>query len=139
MSVGASRIEGRGEGLVVRRVLIIDDDVDWSEAAVLSLEENGIQAHAVHTADDALKVLSRERYDAAVVDVLMPDRWGVDLVRELRQTFGDSLPIIIATGALAADGISAGLLAGADDELFKVDAKAELIPKLRRLWESRLH
>lgn len=133
-SVGSTR-----ERLAGARVLIIDDDVDWSEAAILALEDHGIHAEAVHTADEGLERLSRVNYDAAIVDVLMPDRWGVDLVRELRQTYGDSLPIIIATGALAADGVCAGLLAGADDELFKVDAKAELVPKLRRLWESRLH
>lgn len=139
MSTDANTIREARERLVGVRVLIIDDDIDWSETVVLALEDSGIRAEAVHTADAALVRLSREHFDAAIVDVLMPDRWGVDLVRELRQTYGDSLPIIIATGALAADGVCAGLLAGADDELFKVDAKAELVPKLRRLWESRLH
>lgn len=122
--------EGQGA-----RVLIVDDDVDWAEAVVLALEDEGIEALAVHSASEALRLLQGEIFHAAVIDVLMPDRWGVELVFELRQTVGDSLPIIVATGALSADGVAAGLLAGADDELFKVDARAELLPKLRRLWK----
>lgn len=129
----------RDDRLQPPRVIIIDDDADWCEAMSLVLETSGIGAVAVTDADAALARLARERFDAAIVDVHMPDRWGVDVVRELRAVHGESLPIVIATGALSADGVCAGLLAGADDEFFKCDPDDEIVLKLRRLWTDRLH
>jgi DNA-binding response OmpR family regulator len=121
------------------RVLIVDDDRDWCEAAQLVLESEGIHADAVHSGDAAIDVLENMRYDAAIVDVQMPDRWGVDVVRELRESHGTQMPIIIATAAPAASGVCAGLLAGADDEFFKCDSNRDMVSKLRRIWRERAH
>ena len=121
------------------RVLIVDDDKDWCEAAALALENEGIHADSVHNGDDAIDRLSRSRYDAAIVDVHMPGRWGVDVVRELRESHGIQLPIIIATAAPQAAGVCAGLMAGADEEFFKCDSNQDIVNKLRRLWRARAH
>lgn len=121
------------------RVLIVDDDRDWCEAAQLLLEEEGIHADAVHSGDAAIDVMETTRYDAAIVDVQMPGRWGVDVVRELRESHGAMLPIIIATAAPAATGVCAGILAGADDEFFKSDPQRDMVSKLRRIWRERAH
>jgi two-component system OmpR family response regulator len=121
------------------RVLIVDDDRDWCEAAQLVLEGEGIGADAVHSGDAAVSLLGRSSYDAAIVDVQMPGRWGVDIVRELRETLGPQLPIIIATAMPAAAGVCAGILAGADDEFFKCDPNQDIVVKLRRLWRERAH
>jgi DNA-binding response OmpR family regulator len=120
-------------------VLIVDDDRDWCEAAQIALETEGIAADAVHSGDAAMQRLGHHRYDAAIVDVQMPGRWGVDVVRELRESHGHQMPIIIATAAPAAAGVCAGLLAGADDEFFKCDPNEDMIRKLRRLWRERAH
>lgn len=129
--------EARPNGDV--RVLIIDDDRDWCESAALALEGAGIGADMVHSGDAAIERLAHEKYDAAIVDVQMPGRWGVDVVRELRETHGDAMPIIIATAAPAAAGVCAGLLAGADEEFFKTETDLEMIAALRRLWRNRAH
>ena len=121
------------------RVLIVDDDKDWCEAAMLALDGEGIEADAVYGADDAIDRFARQRYDAAIVDVQMPGRWGVDVVRELRESHGDSFPIIIATAAPVAAGVCAGLIAGADEEFFKCDSNFDMVVKLRRLWRERAH
>jgi two-component system OmpR family response regulator len=120
-------------------VLIVDDDKDWCEAASMALESEGIHADAVHSGDDAIQTLTHQRYDAAIVDVQMPGRWGVDVVRELRESHGLHLPIIIATAAPQAAGVCAGLMAGADDEFFKCDSNHDMVTKLRRLWRARAH
>jgi DNA-binding response OmpR family regulator len=120
------------------RVLIVDDDHDWCEAAQLALETEGIAADAVHSGDAAMQRLGTRHYDAAIVDVQMPGRWGVDVVRELRANRG-GMPIIIATAAPTAAGVCAGLLAGADDEFFKCDSNEDMVRKLRRLWRERAH
>jgi DNA-binding response OmpR family regulator len=121
------------------RVLIVDDDRDWCEAACLALETEGIVADMVHDGDAAIDRCGREKYDAAIIDVQMPGRWGVDVVRELRESHGHAMPILIATAAPAAAGVCAGLLAGADEEFFKCDSNGEMVGKLRRLWRERAH
>lgn len=121
------------------RVLIVDDDRDWCEAAQLVLELEGIAADTVFDGETAIRVFASGRYDAAIVDVQMPGRSGVDVVRELREMYGPNLPILIATGAPMAAGVCSGLLAGADDEFFKMDPSAEMVQKLRKLWRERAH
>ncbi len=121
------------------RVLVVDDDRDFCEAAVLVLGVAGIEAEAVFDGDAALERLARGRFDAAIVDVMMPGKWGVDVVREWRASHGPSLPILMATGEQRAAGVCAGLMAGADEELFKSEAPGEMVRKLRRLWRERAH
>lgn len=121
------------------RVLIVDDDRDWCEAAALALEDEGICSDLVHSGNEAVSALERRGYDAAIVDVYMPGRWGVDVVRELRERHGPAMPILIATGAPAAAGVCAGLLAGADEEFFKFDSNGQLVQKLRKIWRRRAH
>jgi len=117
------------------RVLIVDDDHDWCEAAQLALETEGITADAVHSGDAALLRLGNCSYDAAIVDVQMPGRWG-GRRRELRSFMASAADHHRDRGAGAA-GVCAGLLAGADDEFFKCDSNDEMVRKLRRLWRER--
>lgn len=121
------------------RVLVVDDDRDWCEAAALALEGDGITVDRVHSGDEAMRALDRRGYDAAIIDVHMPGRWGVDVVRDLRGLHGEAMPILIATAAPAAAGVCAGLLAGADEAFFKSDPDQTLAQTLRRLWRRRAH
>jgi DNA-binding response OmpR family regulator len=121
------------------KVLVVDDDRDFCEAAAMALAAEGIDAEAVFDGDAALDQLASGRFDAAIVDVRMPGKWGVDVVREWRASHGPSLPILMATGEERATGLCAGLMAGADEELFKSEADGEMVRKLRRLWKSRAH
>jgi DNA-binding response OmpR family regulator len=119
------------------RVLIVDDDADWREAAVLALEVAGVSADGVADGDAALRALAAGDYDGAVVDVHMPGRDGVSVVRALRESHGDGLALLIATAAPAATGVCAGLLAGADEEHFKTDPCEQLVGKLEHAWRTR--
>jgi len=139
MSTTTTPESARPESVLPVRVLIVDDDRDWCETAALALETHGIQASCVYTGDEAIERMTRERFDAAIVDVHMPGRWGVDVVRELRETHGPSLPIVIATALPAAAGVCAGLLAGADAEFYKFEADEEMVSRLERLWRERAH
>lgn len=118
------------------RVLVVDDDADWREAAVLALEEAGIAAESVADGEAALLALAQGGFDGAVIDVQMPGRDGVSVVRALRESHGDGLAVLIVTAAPAAAGVCAGLLAGADEEHFKCDPSDDLVAKLRRVWDS---
>lgn len=121
------------------RVLIVDDDRDWCEATSMALESAGMEPVAVHSGDEALERVEVDTFDVAVIDVHMPGRWGVDVVKEIRRQHGERLPILIATAAPTASGVCEGLLAGADEEFFKFESQNAMVLKLRRLWEKRLH
>lgn len=122
-----------------RLVLVVDDDRDWCEAAALTLEGAGIAVDRACSGDEAMRALKRRGYDAAIVDVHLPERSGVEVVRELRHLHGDTMPILIATAAPAAAGVCAGLLAGADEAFFKSDPDLTLAQTLRKLWRQRAH
>src|SRR5699024_10073104 len=80
----------------------------------------------------ALDMISANRPDAMVLDVMMPRLDGLEVARRLR-TAGDDLPILVLTAREAVSDRVAGLDAGADDYLPKPFALEELLARLRAL------
>jgi DNA-binding response OmpR family regulator len=80
---------------VKKRLLVIDDDLDILEALSLVLEES---YEVVSTTDgvDALRQLQRRHFDAAVVDLMMPEMDGESLVDSMRQ-IGIKVPVLLAS------------------------------------------
>ena len=114
------------------RVLLVEDDARMRAIVRRGLVES---AHAVETADSAhgaLLAAAAGRFDAAVLDVMLPDGSGLDVVRTLRGR-GDATPILLLTARDTADDITAGLDAGADDYLVKPFAFKVLLARLRAL------
>ncbi len=78
-------------------VLIVDDDEDLGKLLVLKLQEKGIQAEAVRNGETAL--LHLKRPDLVILDIMMPDMNGQELLRRLKQDPEFvSLPVIMLTG-----------------------------------------
>ncbi|GBG14085.1 two-component system response regulator [Novimethylophilus kurashikiensis] len=114
------------------RVLIIEDDQALAEAMRQSLTLAGYAVDAVGSAGAALHALSVEHFDAAVLDLGLPDRDGYDVVRHLRE-HGKSLPLLILTARDAVEDRVQGLDLGADDYVVKPIAMAELHARVRAL------
>jgi two-component system, OmpR family, response regulator MprA len=113
-------------------ILIVDD-----EPAVLSSLSRALQLKGYHigTAADggeALALARDARYDAVVLDVMMPGIDGLEVCRRLRHA-GDDTPILMLTARDAIGDRVAGLDAGADDYLVKPFALEELLARLRAL------
>lgn len=119
------------------RVLIVDDDADWSQVAAEALAASGIDASLAKSGEEALERLAEGAFDAAIVDVQMPERDGIEVVRDVRAIHGSQLPILISTGRDAATGVCAGLMAGADGECFKSEPSGRLVEALYALWRER--
>jgi two-component system response regulator GlrR len=79
------------------RILVVDDDPEIVRMLARSLARHGLQIDATSSAEDALARAATTKYDAALVDLVMPGRDGADLAVELRKHL-PGLPIGMLTG-----------------------------------------
>ncbi len=113
------------------RVLVVDDEDDVQVAVVRALK---LDEHAVSTACDLAAARGRiaEGTDLIVLDLRLPDGFGLDLCRELRGA-GSNVPILVLTASSQVALRVKGLDAGADDFMAKPFAIAELRARVRAL------
>ena len=111
---------------MVTRVLIADDDDVVRDVVRRYLERDGLEVSTAHDGNEALRLLSSQRIDVAVLDVMMPGPDGLSLCRRLRQNGSYAMPVILLTALGEEDDRIAGLEAGADDYLTKPFSPREL-------------
>ena len=114
------------------KLLLAEDDLDVSRAVVTLLERSNYKVDPVYNGTDALAYLVNGDYDAAVLDIMMPGKSGLDVVREARQN-GVHIPMMMLTAMDEVDDRINGLDAGADDYLPKPFAGGELLARIRAL------
>jgi two-component system response regulator MprA len=119
-----------------RLVLVVEDDRAVRESLERALLAAGHRVRTAVDGADALDVVSAQRPDVLVVDVVMPKVDGLELCRRLRQQ-GDRTPILLLTARREVRDRVAGLDAGADDYLVKPFALDELLARVRALLRSR--
>jgi DNA-binding NarL/FixJ family response regulator len=114
-------------------ILVVDDDERFRELVSLLIERTGYAAAEASSGEEALVAVSRERPAAVLIDVQLDGMSGYALCRELRDRFGEQLPIIFLSGArIEASDRVAGLLIGADDYMTKPLDPDELLARVRR-------
>jgi DNA-binding response OmpR family regulator len=114
------------------RLLVVEDDPRLLRLLARLLGDDGHVVDVARQARDAQAHLDATAYDAMVLDIGLPDRSGLELLRDLRAD-GSSLPAIVLTGRDTVADRVAGLDAGADDYLVKPFSYAELAARLRAL------
>jgi DNA-binding NarL/FixJ family response regulator len=115
-------------------ILLVDDDpVSRAEVAAL-LKRAGYTTVEAGTGEQALTAIHEARPALVVMEVALPGASGYEICRELRDAYGDELPIIFLSGVRTEpfDRV-AGLLLGADDYIVKPFDADELITRVRRL------
>jgi DNA-binding NarL/FixJ family response regulator len=114
-------------------VLVVDADGEWRSRMAYLLARAGLATVGAASAADALALAQRERPAVVVLDVALPDVDGYELCHELRNAFGDTLPIVVVSADRNEphDRIAA-LLIGADDYVAKSCDPGELIARVRR-------
>jgi two-component system response regulator QseB len=114
------------------RVLVVEDDAVLLDGLRVGLGMAGYTVEAVSTCADASAALDTSEFDALVLDLMLPDGSGLDILAALRGR-GSKLPVLLLT---ARDGVPdriAGLDAGADDYLGKPFDLNEVTARLRAL------
>ena len=112
------------------RVLIIEDNPKMAAAIQKGLQANGLAADVSHTGFDGEDLAAVEPYDVVLLDLMLPDRDGVEVCRNLRRRCIDT-PIIMLTALSTTEDKIEGLDAGADDYLTKPFEFDELLARIR--------
>jgi two-component system, OmpR family, copper resistance phosphate regulon response regulator CusR len=114
------------------RVLLIEDEPRMANVIAKGLREHSYAVDVAHDGDAGLYQTSINDYDIIILDVLLPQRDGFEICRELRRR-GNSTPVLMLTARAAVDDRLTGFDAGADDYLTKPFSFRELLARIRAL------
>lgn len=118
------------------RLLLAEDEKALSKALCAVLKHNNYSVDAVFDGQDALDYGLCENYDGIILDLMMPKKNGLEVLKELRQN-GISTPVLILTAKAEVDDRIIGLDAGADDYLTKPFAMGELLARIRAMTRRK--
>jgi len=120
------------------RVLIVEDEQHLADGLRFNLEAEGYQVHTVADGESALALLlsPTQKYDAVVLDVMLPGIDGFTVASELRRA-DQFVPVLMLTARSRPEDVLRGFEAGADDYLPKPFELAILIARLRGLLRRR--
>jgi DNA-binding response OmpR family regulator len=120
-------------------LLIVDDDLDLCEVLTRYLEAEGFRVSSAHTGSEGSKAGIEGSYELIVLDVMLPDKKGFDVLREIRQRA--RTPVLMLTAKGDEFDRVLGLELGADDYLTKPFSPRELVARISAIlrrsgWQS---
>ena len=119
-----------------RRILMVDDDRKLCALVRDYLDPLGFHVDLRHAGDEGLKQALAEKYDAVILDVMMPGMDGIEVLRELRKK--SDVPVLMLTALGEESDRIVGLEIGADDYLPKTFSSRELLARLRAVTRRSL-
>jgi DNA-binding response OmpR family regulator len=114
------------------KILIVEDERQLSEVLAALLKQNLHEADAVYNGTDGEDCAMTGIYDAIILDVMLPGKNGIEVLRSLRRQ-GNSTPVLLLTAKSEVEDRIRGLDTGADDYLTKPFASGELLARLRAI------
>lgn len=112
------------------RILVVEDDSVLREAVVSLLVEEDYTVDSASTGDEGLYMAEQDIYDLLVLDIMLPEINGLEIVKTLRKN-GSTVPILLLTARDSVDDRVIGLETGADDYLVKPFAIRELLARVK--------
>ena len=119
-------------------ILVVEDEPAIQELVAYACQTNGFEVRRTDSVRSAREAVSGELPDLVLLDWMLPDRPGIELLRELRgQERTKALPVIMLTAkGNEADKVT-GLDAGADDYVVKPFSPRELVSRIRAVFRRR--
>jgi heavy metal response regulator len=114
------------------RVLVVEDEKKTASFVRKALQAEGFAVDVCHTGDDALAAASATPFDVAVLDIMLPGRDGLSILRQWRER-KNTTPVLLLSARGEVNERVEGLNAGADDYLPKPFELAELVARVRAL------
>jgi two-component system KDP operon response regulator KdpE len=112
-----------------RKILVVDDEERMVRFIRLNLEHDGFQVFEAFRGSQAIQVLREQLPDLVLLDVMMPDIDGFDVLKMIREI--NSVPVIMLTAKSEEDDKVHGLELGADDYITKPFSPRELVSRVR--------
>ena len=117
-------------------VLIVDDENDFREAVVRSLNVRGFASDAAASGEAAIEKVRVKDYDVIVLDLKMPGRDGVDTLKEIKR-ISPLAEVVLLTGHASVESSIDGIQSGAFDYLIKPLDFDVLLDKLHSAYERK--
>lgn len=114
------------------RILVADDEMEITKVLRTILEHHKYSVDTVHTGDDALTYALSGKYDGIILDIMMPQMSGLEVLKKIRAE-KCSVPVMLLTARDDLESRVAGLDAGADDFLQKPFATTEFLARVRAM------
>ena len=114
------------------RILVVEDDQMLREAVVTVLKEGEYLIEESGTGDEGLYLAQQGTHDLLILDIMLPDINGLEIVRRVRAQ-GNDVPILLLTAKDSVEDKVTGLNSGADDYMVKPFAVPELLARVKAL------
>ena len=118
------------------RILVVEDERKVASLIESGLRERGFTVDVCHDGDTASLRLATETFDAAIMDIMLPGRDGLSVLRKLRAE-KNTLPVVLLTARGDLNERVEGLELGADDYLPKPFSMIELVARLKAVLRRR--
>ena len=114
------------------RVLLVEDDVNTKESIELMLKASGMVVDSTDLGEDGLEIGKLYDYDIIILDIMLPDMNGFEVLRRLRDAKVRT-PVLILSGLTESENKVKGLGSGADDYLTKPFNRDELLARIQAI------
>lgn len=118
------------------RVLVVEDEKDLNSIICSKLVKDGYNVDACYDGQAALDYMEAENYDGAIMDIMIPNKDGITVLREMRNA-GIQVPVLFLTAKTETQDIVRGLDAGASDYMTKPFEFSELMARLRVMLRTQ--
>lgn len=112
------------------RILVVEDERDLNSSICNKLVKEGYNVDACYDGMAALDYMEAERYDGAIMDIMIPGKDGIEVLKDMREA-GIQVPVLFLTAKAQTQDIVDGLDAGASDYMTKPFEFSELMARLR--------
>ncbi len=118
------------------RVLVVEDEKDLNSIICSKLVKEGYNVDACYDGQAALDYMEAENYDGAIMDIMIPNKDGITVLREMRNA-GIQVPVLFLTAKTETQDIVRGLDGGASDYMTKPFEFSELMARLRVMLRTQ--
>lgn len=116
----------------MKKILLIEDETHVVSFVKKGLNEADFEVSVALTGEIGLEMAKINHYDVVLLDIMLPDKNGIEICRELR-SLNTQTPILFLTALNASDNVALGLNAGGDDYLAKPFKFIELVARINAL------
>ena len=112
-----------------KKILVVDDEKPIADILQFNLKKEGYEVHCAYDGDEAVKMAEEIKPDLVLLDIMLPNRDGMEVCREIRKKY--EMPIIMLTAKDSEIDKVLGLELGADDYVTKPFSTRELIARVK--------